>query len=80
MPRRSVRVSTSGPSSGRCWRAARLILALHLPSMLFFNHVLPNSEAQEIRGPFRVLNYLRPALLFSVPAIIFLAGHLIRVR
>ena len=42
--------------------------------MVFFNHVLPNSEAQEMRGPFHVLNYLKPALLFSVPTIVFLAG------
>ena len=28
-----------------------LILVLHLAAMLFFNHVLPNSEAHEIRGP-----------------------------
>jgi len=51
-----------------------LILGLHLASMLFFNHVLPNSEAQEIRGPFLALDYLRSALLFSIPTIVFLAG------
>ena len=39
-----------------------LILVLHLASMLFFNHVLPNSEAQEMRGPLHALNYLMPAL------------------
>src|SRR5262245_25080258 len=27
-----------------------LVLVLHLVSMMFFNHVLPNSEAQEMRG------------------------------
>ena len=37
-----------------------LMLALHLASMLFFNHVLPNSQAHEIRGPLHVLNYLCP--------------------
>ena len=51
-------VSTSGASSRPCWPAVRLILALHLAAMLFFNHVLPNAEAQEMRGPLRVLNYL----------------------
>jgi len=51
-----------------------LVLVLHLASMLFFNHVLPNSEAQQMRGPLHVLNYLRPVLLFSIPTIIFLAG------
>ena len=28
-----------------------IILGFHLAAMVFFNHVLPNSEAQEIRGP-----------------------------
>ncbi len=51
-----------------------LILGFHLLSMLFFNHVLPNSESREMRGPLFAINYLRPALLFAVPAIIFLAG------
>jgi ABC-2 type transport system permease protein len=51
-----------------------LILILQLASMLFFNHVLPNSETQEMRGPLRWLNYLTPFLLFSVPTIVFLAG------
>jgi ABC-2 type transport system permease protein len=51
-----------------------LIVVLHLASMLFFNHVLPNSEAHEVRGPLRALNYLIPTLLFSAPSIIFLAG------
>ena len=31
-------------------------------------------EAQEFRGPFHLLNYLKPALVFSVPTIVFLAG------
>ena len=51
-----------------------IILGIHLAAMVFFNHVLPNAEAQEIRGPLLALNYLKPALLFSVPTIVFLAG------
>jgi hypothetical protein len=51
-----------------------LVLCLHLAAMLFFNHVLPNSETQEMRGPFFAVNYLRSAALFSVPTIVFLAG------
>jgi ABC-2 type transport system permease protein len=51
-----------------------LILVLQLASILFFNHVLPNSAAHEIRGPLHALNYLMPTLLFAVPAIVFLAG------
>jgi ABC-2 type transport system permease protein len=51
-----------------------LILVLHVTSMLFFNHVLPNAQTQEMRGPFFALNYVRSALLFSIPTIVFLAG------
>ena len=56
-----------------------LVLLVHLTAMVFFNHVLPNGATQEIRGPFTALNYLRPALVFSLPTIVFLAGlsHLI---
>jgi ABC-2 type transport system permease protein len=39
-----------------------------------FNHVIPNADAEEIRGPFAAVNYLRPALVFGVPILIFTAG------
>ena len=51
-----------------------IILGIHLAATAFFYHVLPNAQAQEFRGPFHVLNYLKPALVFSVPTIVFLAG------
>ena len=51
-------MSTSGASSRLCWPAARSILVIHLAAMVFFNHVLPNAEAQEIRGPLHAINYL----------------------
>ncbi len=54
--------------------ASVAILAVQLAAMVFFNHVLPNSEAHEIRGPLEAVNYLRPALVFVVPTIIFMAG------
>src|SRR5262249_16290539 len=50
------------------------IMVFHLAAMVFSNHVVPNAEAQEIRGPLYAINYLRPALLFSVPTIVFVAG------
>jgi ABC-2 type transport system permease protein len=50
------------------------ILLFHLAAMVFCNHILPNSEAHEIRGAFHAVNYLRPALVFSLPTIVFLAG------
>ena len=42
--------------------------------MLFFNHVLPNAEMQEMRGPFHLRELSHAGLLFSVPPIVFLAG------
>ena len=53
---------------------ALAVLAIHVAAMIFFFHVMPNSEASEIRGPFQMRNYLRPALIFSAPTIVFLAG------
>ncbi len=50
------------------------VLLLHTAFMMFFNHVVPNAVADEIRGPFSVMNYLRPALLLCVPLIFFLTA------
>src|SRR6185295_15021321 len=54
-----------------CFLAA---LGIHLLLAVFFNHVLPNPDAAEIRGPFDVVNYLRPALAFGLPTIVFYLG------
>ena len=51
-----------------------IVVGIHLAAMVFFNHVVPNAKAQEMRGPLLALNYLKPMLLFSMPAVIFLAG------
>ncbi|QEH36323.1 ABC-2 family transporter protein [Aquisphaera giovannonii] len=51
-----------------------LVLAAHLGAMVFFNHVMPNAAAKELRGPLQAANYLRPALLMSAPLLVFLAG------
>ena len=50
------------------------VLAIHLLAMVFCFHVLPGDAAKDIRGPFHALNYIRPALVFSLPTIVFLAG------
>jgi ABC-2 type transport system permease protein len=50
------------------------VLLLHLLAMMFFNHIVPNAKSLEIRGPFAAGNYLRPALVFALPTIVFLAG------
>ena len=57
-----------------------LIVVLHVAAMLFFNHVLPNSEAHEVRGPFHMLNYLIPAAALFSPYGRLLGGALIRGR
>ena len=50
------------------------VLGLHLLFSIFFNHVVPNPAAAEIRGPFELVNYLRPAVIFALPALVFFAG------
>ena len=39
-----------------------VVLGLQLLVMMFFNHIYPNDKADEIRGPYAIANYLRPAL------------------
>ncbi len=50
------------------------VLVIHLLAMVFFFQVLPGDAEKDIRGPFQALNYIRPALVFSLPTIVFLAG------
>src|SRR5262249_41585311 len=40
----------------------------------FFNHLVPNADAERIRGPFSLVNYLRPAAFIALPFVVFLAG------
>jgi ABC-2 type transport system permease protein len=49
-------------------------LALHVAFAVFFNHLLPNPGAAEIRGPFDLLNYLLPVLIFGLPTLAFYLG------
>ena len=51
-----------------------IILGLHILAMIFFNQYFPNAKSDEIRGPFALANYLRPAFFFALPLLIFLAG------
>lgn len=51
-----------------------VILVIHVSAMMFFQYLIPFANAEEIRGPFRLLNYLKPALTFSLPTIVFFAG------
>jgi ABC-type transport system involved in multi-copper enzyme maturation permease subunit len=47
---------------------------IHLLLLLFFNHVVPNPAAAEIRGPLHLANYLRPFLVFGLPTLVFYLG------
>ncbi len=50
-------------------------LAVHLLLTFFFYHVLPASaDTEEMRGPFNLINYLRPTLVFALPALVFYLG------
>ena len=51
-----------------------VVLGFHLLFSILFNQVIPNDQAELIRGPFVLQNYLRPALVFAVPFLIFLTG------
>ena len=51
-----------------------IVLIIHLAAMMFFNHIFPNAKADELRGPWNLVNYLRPGAIFALPLIIFLSG------
>ena len=51
-----------------------IALGLHLLFSMFFNQLVPNPHTAEIRGPFELANYLRPALVFAAPALVFFGG------
>lgn len=50
------------------------VMVLHLAFAAFFNHLVPNADADRIRGPFALVNYVRPALFMALPYVVFLAG------
>jgi ABC-2 type transport system permease protein len=51
-----------------------MVLLLHLLFMMFFNHKVLNEKSAEIVGPFEIMNYLRPAFIFTLPMLLFLTG------
>ncbi len=54
--------------------ALLVAMGAHILFTILFNHVVPNPKAVEIRGPLRLVNYLRPALLFGLPPLFFVSG------
>jgi ABC-type transport system involved in multi-copper enzyme maturation permease subunit len=51
-----------------------IVLGLHTLFAIFFGHVFPHAGKEEIFGPFRLANYVVPALLMGVPTIVLMAG------
>ncbi|MEO6463806.1 MAG: hypothetical protein ABIP29_12100 [Candidatus Eisenbacteria bacterium] len=51
-----------------------VVLAVHLGLAMLFNHVLPHGENADSIGPFVLGNYVKPALVFALPMIVFIAG------
>ena len=56
------------------WGSFVVVLALHVLFHAVANHELVSAEDADYVGPFVLANYLRPALVFGLPTITFLAG------
>jgi ABC-2 type transport system permease protein len=54
--------------------ALMVVLALYAVVLVAAFQLMPVDNPDEIRGPFRLLAYLRPLLLFAVPSVLFFAG------
>ena len=50
------------------------IIATVIALMLLFFHVIPNAEMADTLGPLVLMNYFRPAAVFSLPMLVFVAG------
>ena len=50
------------------------VLAIHLGLTMAFDHLLPHGTNADFIGPFRLAAYLRPALVFALPAIVLFGG------
>ncbi|MCP3914714.1 MAG: hypothetical protein GY711_04040 [bacterium] len=57
-----------------CLASFLVILALHVAGAMFFNHLLSDADSAEFIGPFAAAAYLKPALFFGLPTILFVAG------
>ncbi|MCH8006996.1 MAG: hypothetical protein IH888_12335, partial [Planctomycetes bacterium] len=50
------------------------ILLVHVLCMIVIYHGLGRASMDDMRGPFHLVNYIRPAVVFGVPTIVFIAG------
>ena len=51
-----------------------VLLGWNVASSAFFNHVVPNANASDMRGPFAWRSYLMPMLTIGVPFVVFYTG------
>ncbi|HEY6196328.1 MAG TPA: ABC transporter permease, partial [Candidatus Eisenbacteria bacterium] len=50
------------------------VLGVHLAMTMVFNHLLPHGSNSDYIGPFQLMAYLRPALVFMLPTLILFCG------
>jgi ABC-type transport system involved in multi-copper enzyme maturation permease subunit len=50
------------------------LLCLQAGASAFFNHLVPNANAADMRGPFSFTSYFKPVLTMGLPFIVFCAG------
>jgi len=75
-------IHSSGLRPGEyIWAKYAAVLAAYLGALAVWlvlsitcNHLLPNAAADKFRGPLELINYIRPAIIFGLPTIIFVTG------
>ncbi len=50
------------------------VLAIHVVLMIVIYQALDRPSMDDMRGPFHLVDYVRPAIVFGVPTIVFIAG------
>jgi ABC-2 type transport system permease protein len=74
---RSTPLSSSEYVAGKVLGLGALalgVLAAHLGASALFNHLGPGASELGRNGPFELDNYLRPALVFALPCMLFTGG------
>lgn len=51
-----------------------VLMGLQVVATAFFNHAIPNADAQEMRGPFGLGNYVIPVVTIGLPFLVFFTG------
>ena len=51
-----------------------VLMGVNVAANAFFNHVIPNANASDMRGAFTVRNYFMPLLSIGLPFIVFYTG------